>query len=76
MVRAAGDQETGRGKERRARTQGITRLVPGRSTSAWITFLWSPVLLEVSKPPLLDPPTQASLQPQVVAAGVPLDGGT
>lgn len=39
MVRAAGDQGAGRGKERRARTQGITRPVPGRSISAWITFL-------------------------------------
>lgn len=48
MVRAAGDQGAGRGNERRARTQRIPRLVPGRSISAWISFLWSPGLFEGS----------------------------
>lgn len=47
----------------------------GGSTYAWITFIWISVPFEGSKQPLSDPPTQASLQPQVMAAGVHLDCG-
>lgn len=76
MVRGPGDQGVGNGNERRPRPQGTVGLDPGRSTSARITFLWSFVLFKGSEQPLPDPPAEASLQLQMVAAGVHLDGGS
>ena len=75
MDRGAGDQGIGSGYEKRPRIQGIAGLDPDRSTSVWVTFLWSFVLFESLEQSLYDPPTQASLQLQMVATGVHLVGG-